>query len=94
MRYEKAVKRLRRKAAKAIPCPFCGSIPSFEFRAERVHSAHGSISHYAIRKACCRATGAGQTELFFCNNWRPANYGLWCSMGIRLVSEWNRRAPL
>lgn len=91
MNKEKAEKRIRRKAARVKSCPFCGAVPEFEFRVDEKHSSSGSIGHYAARKRCCPATGLGQTELFFCNNHKKPDYGLWWSMASRLMNDWNRR---
>lgn len=87
----KAYKKAAIKVARAKPCPFCGTVPKFDCRVEESHSKHGSIGHYAVRERCCPATSSGQTELFFCNNWKPANYGLWKSMVDRLIDNWNKR---
>lgn len=87
----KAEKRARRKLVKALPCPFCGQIPQFEFRCDSKHSSHGSWGHYAIRHSCCRTTRMGQTELFFCNNYKKPNYRLWWQMFCGLVDDWNQR---
>lgn len=86
----KAIRRIQKKVAKARRCPFCGSIPKFEMKVDKPH--RGSIGHYAVRRACCRATGTGQTELFFTNNSRPANYRLWWNMACRLINDWNLRS--
>lgn len=91
MNRQKAEKRIRRKAAKVKPCPFCGSIPKFEASCDTEHSKHGSWGHYAVRKGCCHATSRGQTELFFCNDWKKPDYALWWNMFSRLVNDWNRR---
>ena len=89
---EKAEKRIRRKVAKAKPCPFCGKIPVFDIRTDEQISERGSFGHYAIMKPCCRVLGCGRTELFFTNNFRKPNYGLWLNMAIRLITDWNTRA--
>jgi len=91
MNRDKALRKLSRKALKALPCPFCGRKPSFEFTTDDKHSKHGSFGHFAIRKGCCEATASGQTELFFCNNFKAPNYSLWFSMGNRLIDCWNTR---
>jgi len=91
MNKEKAIKRIQKKMHKAKPCPFCGKIPKFSYRCDSKHSEHGSFGHFTSRQGCCRATGCGQTELFFCNNFAKPNYSLWSNMFNRLVDDWNRR---
>lgn len=88
----KAKARVLRKIARAMPCPFCGGTPQFRAYVD-AESQRGSIGHYAVRLGCCAATKSGQTELFFCNDGKPADYKLWASMVSRLVDDWNRRAP-
>ena len=91
MSKKKAMKKVRRKLSRALPCPFCGKIPKFRCHVDELHSSHGSIGHYAVREGCCRPTASGQTELFFCTDFKPANHKLWACMVIRLVDEWNYR---
>ena len=88
---DKAYKKVARKVARAKPCPFCGTVPKFKCHVDGSHSKHGSIGHYAVRERCCPATSSGQTELFFCNDWKTANYGLWKGMVDRLINNWNQR---
>lgn len=87
----KAIKKIKRKVSRALPCPFCGSVPEFDVRCDDMHSNHGSIGHYAVRKPCCPQTGMGQTELFFCNDWKEPDYLLWWKMANRLIDNWNLR---
>lgn len=87
----KAEKKIIRKATKALPCPFCGKTPKFNFRTDKEMSKHGGYGHYTSREGCCKATGSGQTELFFTNNYKKPNYGLWWRMFNSLVNDWNRR---
>ena len=91
MNKHKAEKAVKRKLSKLKPCPFCGSIPKATAHVDSGHSMHGSIGHYYNRQGCCKATGMGQTELFFCNDNRPADYGLWKRMVDGAVHDWNMR---
>ena len=91
MNRAKAEKLIRRKAARMKPCPFCGATPKTEARCDTTHSAHGSWGHYAVRKSCCPVTASGQTELFFCSNWKKPDFGLWWKMFNILVNDWNKR---
>jgi len=91
MNPDKAHKRVQRKLTRALPCPFCGRTPEFSCRVEEFPSSGGSTGHYATRNACCPATGTGQTELFFCNDWKKPDYRLWKGMVDRLVGQWNTR---
>lgn len=93
MNRNKAEKLIRRKVARAKTCPFCGRTPEFDIRCDTEYSEHGSWGHYACRKPCCPATSSGQTELFFCNNWKRPRYSLWWNMACRLINNWNERAP-
>lgn len=93
MNREKAEKKVKRKITRVKTCPFCGRYPTIKASVDAKHSKRGSIGHYAVRDACCKATGLGQTELFFCNNWKEPDFGLWKSMADRLVNDWNKRAP-
>lgn len=93
MNKAKAEKRLKRKLTKVKPCPFCGRIPKIEFTTDTKINDRGSFGHYAVRHGCCRPTSPGQTELFFTNNHKKPDFGLWCWMGIHLVNEWNSRVP-
>jgi hypothetical protein len=90
----KAEKKIRRKVSKALPCPFCGDIPKFDIRCDTKHSGHGSWGHYATRNRCCSATSSGQTELFFCNDFKKPDFGLWKNMVDRLIKTWNTRLAL
>jgi hypothetical protein len=87
----KAEKKIRRKSQRLKPCPFCGEIPKVEARCDTEHSKSGSWGHYAVRRGCCKPTGSGQTELFFCNNYKKPDYRLWWRMFCGLVNDWNRR---
>jgi hypothetical protein len=91
MNKQKAEKKIRRKITRAKLCPFCGNRPKFEVYCDNDISPHGSFGHYAKRKGCCQPTKAGQTELFFTNNFAPPNYWLWWQMLSALVNDWNRR---
>lgn len=91
MNRAKAEKKIRRKIARTKPCPFCGRIPKIEATCDISYSKHGSWGHYAKRHSCCKPTGLGQTELFYCNTWDKPNYGLWWRMLNRLVDDWNHR---
>ena len=93
MNREKAERKIRRQLRKVQPCPFCGRGPQFRVYADPEHSKHGSWGHYAVREPCCTVTSSGQTELFFCNDWEPPNYGLWCVMTYTMIAAWNRRVP-
>ena len=93
MNREKAERKIRRQLRKVQPCPFCGRVPKFRVYADTEHSKHGSWGHYAVREPCCTVTSSGQTELFFCNDWEPPNYGLWCVMTYTMIAAWNRRVP-
>ena len=88
-----AERKIARQLRKVKPCPFCGATPKFSVYADTKHSERGSWGHYAIRERCCTVTASGQTELFFCNDWMPPNYGLWWSMTHRMIAAWNRRVP-
>lgn len=90
----KAESKIKRKSTRLKPCPFCGKIPELDIKCDRKHSEHGSWGHYAIRKSCCDTTGSGQTELFFCNDFKKPNFKLWWSMSSRLIDDWNKRAAL
>ena len=87
----KAEKRIRRKVAKAKPCPFCGKVPKFDICTDEKISDRGSFGYYAKMLPCCRVLGCGRTELFFTNNNQKPNFGLWANMAIRLINDWNRR---
>ena len=87
----KAERKIRRKIARTKLCPFCGKIPRITVRCDMEHSSYGSWGHYATRKKCCNATSMGQTELFFCNNFKKPNYGLWWNMLSCMVDDWNKR---
>lgn len=87
MNRAKAVKRIRRKLARAKPCPFCGQLPGFDVRCRRTMGT-GTWEHVAVRKGCCAPTASGQIESFYAE--RP-NFGLWWRMTNRLVDDWNRR---
>ena len=87
----KAEARIRRKVAKSLPCPFCGKTPTYDIRCDTEYSSYGSWGHYAVRKRCCSVTGSGQTELFYCNDYKKPDYRLWCRMAIRLINDWNQR---
>lgn len=89
----KAEKKIRRKIQRASSCPFCGNTPKFDVRCDYKHTDYGAWGHYAVRKGCCIATGLGQTELFFTNDFKSPDYRLWWSMASHLVDDWNRRAP-
>ncbi len=91
MTKEEAEKLIKAEIAKVKPCPFCGSIPKFEYRVEDKHSESGSLGHYAKRLGCCTVTGMGEVDLFFCNNNKPANYELWYKMIYWQVFYWNDR---
>jgi len=91
MNRKKAEKLIRRKIARAKPCPFCGKIPEIIADCDTEFSNWGSWGHYVYRKPCCRPTHTGQTDLFFTNNWRKPNYSLWWYMVCRVVDEWNTR---
>ncbi len=91
MNKHKAHKKVLRKITRALPCPFCGKVPKFSCRVEEFPSTNGSTGHYATRERCCNVTGTGQVELFFCNDWKKPDYGLWKSMVDRLVDQWNTR---
>ena len=88
-----AVEQGNRKILEVKTCPFCGVTPEFKFYCDEKHSKYGSFGHYAHRNACCRATGLGQTELFFCNDHESPDYELWFYMICRLVEDWNHRTP-
>lgn len=92
MNKAKAWKKIRRKLSRADTCPFCGSVPKFRVYCDERMSERGSFGHYAVREPCCKATGGGQTELFFTNNHQPPNFYLWWRMACRLVNDWNQRA--
>lgn len=87
----KAEKKIRRKITRVKPCPFCGRIPKIETRTDKEISKHGSFGHYAAIRGCCSATASGRTELFFTNNFKKPNYGLWWNMTCRMINDWNRR---
>lgn len=87
----KAEKLIRRKSARLKTCPFCGNLPKVEAKADLQHSTSGSWGHYAIRKGCCKATGLGQTELFFTNNFKKPDFALWWKVFNHLVDDWNKR---
>lgn len=87
----KAEKLIRRKASRVKKCPFCGQVPKVSAYCDTQYSAHGSWGHYARREACCKATGLGQTALFFCNNWKKPNYSLWWNMFSLMINDWNTR---
>jgi hypothetical protein len=91
MNKDKATKRVKRKLSRALPCPFCGTRPEFKCTVELTPSSHGSTGHYAVREACCKATGTRQTELFFCNDWKKPKFGQWKRTVDRLVDDWNKR---
>lgn len=91
MKREQAEKRIRRKSLKVKSCPFCGNVPEVEARCDTKHSEHGSWGFFATRQRCCPATGTGQTELFFCNDFKAPDYKLWWRMFSGLVNDWNRR---
>jgi len=91
MTKKEAEKIIKAKIKELKPCPFCGEIPKIEYRVENKHSEHGSLGHFAKRKGCCKATGIGQVELFFCNNNEPADYELWKWMTCDLIDTWNKR---
>ena len=88
-----AERKIARQLRKVKPCPFCGATPKFSVYADTKHSERGSWGYYAVRERCCTVTASGQTELFFCNDWMPPNYGLWWSMTHRMIAAWNRRVP-
>jgi len=94
MTKKQAEKIIKAKIKELKPCPFCGKIPVIECRVESKHSEHGSLGHFAKRKGCCSATGTGQVELFFCNDYKPADYDLWQRIACNLVNDWNGRIPL
>lgn len=87
----KAEKKVRRKLTRAKPCPFCGSIPKITAWVEPGHNSRGSIGHWYNRNGCCKATGIGQAELFFCNHHKSPDFGLWWYMVCRAVNDWNQR---
>lgn len=91
MNREKAEKKIKRKIAKVKTCPFCGNVPKITARCDVAHSKHGSWGHFAKRDGCCKATGLGQTELFFTNGFKKPNFYLWWKMLSRLVDNWNNR---
>ena len=91
MNYHKAHKRIQKKISRALPCPFCGKTPEFTFRVDKEYSKHGSFGHYVSREGCCPPTRAGQTELFFCNNWKKPDYQLWKGLADRVIDQWNKR---
>ena len=90
MEKEEAIKLIENEIAKAKPCPFCGSIPQWEYRTDERHSDSGSLGHYAVRISCCKTMGR-EVDLFFCNNNEPANYELWYKMIYWQVFHWNDR---
>jgi len=87
----KAYKKVIRKISRVKHCPFCGKIPEITASVDLEPSDHGSTGHYAKREGCCKATGNGQTELFFTNGFKGPNYALWKNMVDRLINNWNRR---
>lgn len=93
MTKEEAVKLIENEIAKAKPCPFCGSIPKWEYRTDKTHSSSGSLGHYAVRTSCCKTMGR-EVDLFFCNDNKPADYELWYKMIYWQVFHWNDRKLL
>lgn len=91
MNRSKAEKRMLIKLSKLKPCPFCGRVPKIRATCDTQHSSHGSWGHYVVRDGCCAATSNGQTELFFCSNFKKPSYYLWWHMLNRMVDDWNRR---
>ena len=90
MTKEEAEKKIKEKVSGALPCPFCGKIPTFDIMVGD-QSNRGSTIHQASRVGCCKATGMGQTEIFFTNNFKSPDYNLWSWMAIDLVNDWNTR---
>lgn len=90
MTKEEAIKLIESEVAKAKPCPFCGSIPKWEYQTDETHSSGGSLGHYAVRASCCKTMGR-EVDLFFCNDNKPADYELWYKMIYWQVFNWNNR---
>ena len=91
MKKEKALKKIRRKIQKALPCPFCGTIPKFLAHCDEVHRIDGSFGHYVVREGCCTVMSTGKTDLFFCNNFKKPNYHLWWTLLSDMIDSWNKR---
>lgn len=91
MNKEEAQKLIEQKVKELKSCPFCGVIPTIEYRVDEKQSEHGSIGHFAKRLGCCRPMISGQVELFFCNDFKEPDYGLWAGICSRIVDEWNER---
>lgn len=73
----------------SLECPFCGSIPKYEYRVGNQDKT-GSTIHTVERYSCCGAT-SNKLELFFCNDFKPPQYGLWAKQAFWLVCYWNTR---
>lgn len=85
-----AEKEIKDWIKKLLPCPFCGGIPTIEYRVDSKHSKSGSLGHFVNRRQCCNVIG-NKVDLFFCNDNKPANYGLWANMVKWMVFYWNKR---
>jgi len=91
MHKAKAEKLIKRKISRAKRCPFCGKAPQINACTDQKYTGYGSFGHYVTREPCCSATGLGQTELFFCNNWKKPDFRLWKGQVDRLINDWNTR---
>ena len=85
-------KKVRRKLARMKPCPFCAKTPNVSAHVDSEYSAHGSIGHFVSQERCCSVMGMGRNDLFFCNDFKAADYRLWASMVSRFVDDCNRRS--
>jgi hypothetical protein len=92
MNKDRAERRIQRKRARLMPCPFCGKVPVLESYVQPCEQT-GYIGHFAILKPCCVVLRLGRTELFYTKPGAKPNFRLWWGMASRLVNDWNRRAP-
>lgn len=88
---EEAISFIEKIIPLADTCPFCGEVPKFTYRVDE-RDKSGSVGHFTNRVGCCDAIGAGKCELFFCNDNKPENYGLWAGLMFWQVVKWNSRS--
>lgn len=91
MNEQKAIRKIRRKISRAKPCPFCGRVPGFSYRANREVLWPSSFGHHFNRERCCAMTYFGGNEIFFRNDHRPPDFGQWWRMICRHIDNWNKR---
>lgn len=87
---EEAISFIEKIIPFADSCPFCGQIPKFTYSVGE-RSGHGSVGHFTQRIGCCDVTASGQTELFFCNDNKKEDYGLWAGLMFWQIVKWNSR---